>query len=99
MHAGIVHLDSLIRYVTLHDRVGRALEPRSPAGDEYDKLAQTVVSSIARERGLYLWGTYGKNGLWRNMYLGKTGVGKTSHLHARILEELKDERIFLWGRC
>ncbi len=97
MHAGIVHLDSLIHYVTVHDRVGRALEPRSPAGDQYDQLAETVVSNIARERGLYLWGTYAPNGLWSNVYVGKASLGKTTHLYARILEELKDERIFLWG--
>ncbi len=96
MHAGIVHLDSLIRYVTLHDPVGRALEPRSPAGNEYDKLAEAVAGSIPRERGFYLWGTYALSGLWSNVYVGKARLGKKTDLYVRILKELKTERIFLW---
>ena len=52
--------------------------------------------TIGDFQGFYLWGKYGKNALWENIYLGKAGFGKTTHLRARILKELKDERQFLW---
>lgn len=47
--------------------------------------------------GFYMWGKYEKsNSLWRTIYLGKSKKAKTSSLRARILEELKDEKSFLW---
>lgn len=54
-------------------------------------------TGVAPFHGFYLWGRYEANGLWRNIYLGKAGFGKTAHLRARILEELKDERACIWA--
>ncbi len=62
----------------------------------YGQLAAEECSKIAAEKGFYLWGRYDQNGLWRNIYLGKAGFGKTAMLRARIVEELKDERTCLW---
>jgi hypothetical protein len=47
-------------------------------------------------QGFYAWGFYEKSGLWRTIYVGKAGFGKTASLKARITEELKDERAFVW---
>ena len=56
-----------------------------------------MTRSIEPSQGFYLWGAYDRSGgLWRNIYLGKAGFGKTTRLQARILEELRDERCLLW---
>lgn len=62
----------------------------------YGEIAKQVCTSIPAVQGFYLWGYYDKNGLWRNVYLGKAGFGKTANLRARILHELKTERVFVW---
>ncbi len=94
--SGIIDLDILLQYA-LQDSVGAALHGNSSAGRSLGKLTKIVTSSIVDECGFYLWGSYEANGLWRNRYLGKAGYGKTSHLRARITEELRDERCFLWS--
>lgn len=68
-----------------------------PASAKYTKLAVDAVKDVPDERGFYLWGTYERTGLWRNIYLGKAGFGKTANLRARILEELRDERCLFWS--
>ena len=65
-------------------------------GREYGRKATQLTYSIPTSHGFYLWGKYEKNRLWRTIYLGKAGYGKTTSLQARIKEELKDERAFLW---
>jgi hypothetical protein len=68
----------------------------SPVRRRYGLIAKHLCAEIAPAQGFYLWGWYEANGLWRNIYLGKAGFGKTAHLRARILEELKDERACIW---
>jgi len=56
-----------------------------------------IESGVSEKRGFYLWGFYNKSHFWVNVYLGISKKGKeASNLRARILEELKDERAFLW---
>ncbi len=97
MLSGIVPLAKLIAFVE-KDRTGGALLGTSASGRAYGKLTADLAGQIADAQGFYLWGNYGPNGLWSNIYLGKAGYGKTAHLRARIREELKDERVFLWKR-
>jgi hypothetical protein len=68
----------------------------SPARRHYGLKATDICKDIAPLQGFYLWGRYESNGLWRNIYLGRAGFGKTAHLRARILEELKDEGASIW---
>lgn len=95
MRSGIVSLQPIYEFVR-GDENGYALKGRSPAGREYGKKAKEIVADIPKEPGFYLWGKYEKKGMWRNVYLGKAGSGETTHLRARILEELNNERCFLW---
>lgn len=71
------------------------LDCRSPIARAYSQVAQRAIATVSPERGFYLWGYYESRGLWRNLYLGKAGFGKTTNLRARILEELRDERMAL----
>lgn len=95
MKSGIVDLKPIVDFVA-NDVDGLALKGTSSQGRAYSKLAREVVSSIETTQGFYLWGTY-VEGEWVNIYLGKAGKAKTSSLRARILEELRDERPFVWG--
>jgi len=74
----------------------KGLERGSPVRRGYGLTAKRICAEIAPAQGFYLWGRYENNGLWQNIYLGKAGFGKTAHLRARILEELKDERVCIW---
>jgi hypothetical protein len=74
----------------------KGLDRGSPLRRQYGSVAAKICESIAPRQGFYLWGRYENNGLWQNIYLGKAGFGKTAHLQARILEELRDERSCLW---
>lgn len=78
------------------DKGGKGLHGNSPCGRDYGKLVTRLAQSIADLQGLYIWGYYESNGLWRTIYLGKAGLGRTASLRARITEELKDERALIW---
>jgi len=95
MKSGLLSLVELYKFVD-NDPHANSLHGNSKEGRAFGKLAQDITSVIDNEHGFYLWGKYEDNGLWRNIYLGKAGYGKTACLRARILEELKDERILFW---
>jgi len=95
MKAGRITLDSLYEHAR-SDPEGGSIRGDSPIGRKYGKKASELVKTIPTDHGFYIWGKYEKNGLWRTIYLGKAGYGKTTSLQARICEELKDERAFIW---
>jgi hypothetical protein len=64
---------------------------------EYSKICNEITSSTPDTSGVYLWGYFGKRGLWENVYLGCAGFGKTACLKSRIREELRDEKCFVWA--
>ena len=95
LKSGMFSLQPLYEFLELeHDQTG--LHGRSQEGRRYGKVAKRICQAIAATQGFYLWGRYEPNGLWRNIYLGKAGFGRTAHLRARIQEELKDERVCIW---
>ena len=83
-------------YKHLHEYPHRDhLDGRSSIARAYSRVALRAIANVDPQRGFYLWGCYEPRGLWRNLYLGKADSGKTANLRARILEELRDERIAL----
>ncbi|WP_415906760.1 hypothetical protein ACMXYX_07740 [Neptuniibacter sp. QD72_48] len=96
MESGHITLDSLYQHVN-HDPCFQSIDGQGKTGREYAALATKLTSNIPIQQGFYIWGNYEENSLWRTIYLGKASSGKTSSLKARILEELKDERIFMWA--
>jgi len=95
MSFGKISLNSLYQHA-LADSEGASIEGRSAIGREYGRRATELTEPIPESHGFYLWGKYERNMLWRNIYLGKAGYGRATSLRARIKEELKDERAFLW---
>lgn len=91
MVSGIVSLEPLYEF-SHTDPAGKGFEGRSAPGKEYGKLAKAATQDVALKQGFYLWGAYGSNGLWSNVYLGRASSGKTANLRSRIAEELKNER-------
>jgi hypothetical protein len=96
MNSGIMPIEVLINYAKSHDPIGDSLRGNSNAGRVYGKLAKELSSQITDDSGIYLWGKYDENGVWNHIYVGKACKSKKAHLRARILEELKDEKHFLW---
>lgn len=95
LNSGIIELRELYSFV-LDDAKNEALEGRSSKGREFGKNVKLLTEKISDKGGFYIWGSYTKKGLWNNIYIGKAGFNKTTGLKARIKEELKDERQFLW---
>jgi len=95
MQSGFISLSPLYDFLRSNPDP-KGLERGSPVRRGYGSIAKSICMDIAPVQGFYLWGRYKPNGLWQNIYLGKAGFGKTAHLRARILEELKDERVCIW---
>jgi len=96
MDNDIVHLKPLYDFVEKHLGDPSSLDGRSRIGRQYGTVCAECVGAVCAGQGFYLWGYFEENGLWRNVYLGKAGKGRTANLRSRILEELKDERWFVW---
>ena len=71
------------------------LKGDSSEGKKYSKKVKDICAALPDEQGVYIWGCFEANCSWKNIYIGKSGKGKTSSVRARIEEELKDERVFL----
>lgn len=97
MQVTTVLLERLYHFAA-EDSAACALEGKSKVGKSYGRIAKDLVGQVPREQGFYLWGCYEKTGLWSNIYLGKANRGDASNLYMRILEELKDEKHFLWSK-
>jgi hypothetical protein len=90
-------LRPLYDFVAKHRLEERPLrKERTPISKEYGQLCREITRAIDSAPGFYLWGSYDPKRYWRSTYLGKAGFGKTTNLRARIFEELKDERWFIW---
>ncbi len=94
MSQGVVSLRDLYKHLD-ENRHRDHLDGRTPIARAYSHVAHRAIANVDPQRGFYLWGYYEPKGLWRNLYLGKAGFGKTTNLRARILEELRDERTAL----
>jgi hypothetical protein len=94
--SGIVSLQPIYELLQSHPKPQLLLKlagPNAP-GKVFTQKCAELVSAVPGTQGFYLWGFYERNGLWRNVYLGKAGLGPGASLKKRILEELKDERCF-----
>jgi hypothetical protein len=95
MNSGIVSIVE-INALSNADLAFEGLVTRSPLQKKISAVTSAAVVEVPKTQGVYLWGRYEKNNLWTNIYFGKAGFGKTASLQARILEELRDERIFAY---
>jgi hypothetical protein len=95
----VLHLKSLYDFVRDHRKTGDdglRLEG-SAYGQEYSHLCKVITGNVDEVAGFYVWGRYDRKRYWHSIYLGKAGYKKDKkNLRKRILEELKDERAFVW---
>jgi hypothetical protein len=96
--AGHASLDKLYSFVLKHRAAKDALDlVRSARGKEYSRVCKEISDPIPSCQGFYLWGRYDKRRCWHSIYLGIAGFKEEKkNLKKRILEELKDERGFVW---
>ena len=81
MHAGTLNLSTL--YALASKNVsGDAMHGNSVSGREYGKIVVNTTQTISELQGFYIWGKYESSRLWRTIYLGKAGFGKTASLRA-----------------
>ncbi|NIM18747.1 MAG: hypothetical protein GTO51_00620 [Candidatus Latescibacteria bacterium] len=88
-------LKKLYDFAWNDDRTGEALLQNSPTGRQYGKLARSVAEPVSLYQGIYMWGRYDEQRRWINLYIGRSGKGK-SHLQGRIVQELIDDRNIFW---
>lgn len=94
--SGMVSLRPLYDFVERY-KDSPSLSGRSKIGRLYGRNVMEAVRTVPDASGFYLWGYYeDAERPWHSVYLGRAGSGKTTSLHARIGEELKDERVFVW---
>lgn len=79
-----------------HDHSGTALYNRSKLGLEYGRKVMDLCYSVPVIHGFYVFGFFDDDSLWKSVYVGKAGKGKTASLRDRLIKELKVERFFLW---
>jgi hypothetical protein len=77
------------------DRLGEALLQKSKKGRQFGRVVRDTVSNVPAVRGVYMWGRYGEQGRWINLYIGRSGAGK-AHLHYRLTKELTGDRCVFW---
>jgi hypothetical protein len=64
---------------------------------DYSKLVNKTVADVPVAPGWYLWGKFNDMGWWETIYLGKAGRKKTSSLHTRMYDELREECVAFWA--
>ena len=94
MTSGIIDLSKLHELKNSSQQF-EFLDSKALDGKTYAKLTNEVMNSVPEKPGFYLWGNFNEKRFWTNIYLGKAGFGKITSLRKRILEELRDERVFL----
>jgi hypothetical protein len=97
MAAGIVCLTPVYKLVrACPDGYDFGDRPRIPI---FRQTALEILAPVPERQGVYLWGKYDHRRYWRSIYFGLAGFGKTACLHARLLEEIMDERSCFWRVC
>jgi hypothetical protein len=93
-----ISLRCLYAFAKHHQReYEEALNPKEDLGKQYYELCNRLTKNIPEVQGIYVWGRFDGRRYWDSIYLGKAGLGKSKELlRARITEELKDERCFVW---
>ena len=95
----VLHLNSLYDFVRDHRKTGDdGLRLKaSKYGKEYSRRCKAITEHVDEVAGFYVWGRYDRKRYWHSIYLGKAGYKEDKkNLRKRILEELKDERAFVW---
>lgn len=98
MYSDVASLEPVYRVIRDAPNLDQLLRlsGRQAPGRTYTRKCDEITARLPETQGFYLWGCYDAKGLWKNIYLGKAGLGKAANLKKRIREELKDERCFAW---
>ncbi len=97
MNCGIINLATLYEYLEEKGYAKEILSGRTEIAKGYSKKAKKLCGDIKNQQGVYLWGYYNQEKLWITQYAGQASGKTNGTLKARLLNELRVERLFLWG--
>ena len=95
MRSGRLNLFSVFAFVAKNSQLP---SPDSIKQKEYKGVIESTLEKVPDDKpGLYLWGKFNSMGWWETIYLGKAGKKKTSSLHTRLYDELREECFAFWS--
>lgn len=93
MESLIIDLEHLYCHAE-RDKGCESLPLKTRNGRELGKKITKLFSGVQESAGIYVWYDSQNQNV---IYAGKSTKRKTSNLRARLVEELKEERAFLWA--
>lgn len=93
--SGHFHLFSLVEFATNNPIMPHP--GNKSLQSEYAMLLKSIVSQVPDLSGWYLWGRLKDMGSWETVSLGKSVKKKTSSLHTRLYDVLREECIAFWS--
>jgi len=95
VHSGFFTLYPLLDFVAQNPSLPPFLAKTDRRGGaDFSKKIRSLLEQAkvpADQGGWYLWGKFNDAAWWETIYVGKTGKGKTSSLHTRLFDELREE--------
>jgi len=95
LKSGHFHLFSLLEFAAnnpiMPHRGNKSVQ------SEYATLLNSTISQVPELSGWYLLGRLNDKGLWETVSLGKSVKQKTSSLHTRLYDVLREECIAFWS--
>lgn len=93
MNATVIDLAPLYTHAA-NDLECLSLPLSTKEGRILGKLIKGTLNEVPKSAGFYVWFAADAS---QPIYVGKASEGKTCNLYARLLEEIKEERGFLWA--
>lgn len=93
MKSGIVELENLYAFARKHPDVPHRSQDKN-VYEPYRREVEGLIGNVPANAGWYMWF---KKGDVHAIYIGQSHEGKTSHLQARLREELLEEYVAIWS--
>ena len=92
---GLIKLNPVYEFVSDHREIPHRTNDRD-IYDPYRKLILSLmlISNVPKEPGWYVW--FNRSKVPPPIYIGKSSKGKTSHIYARLKEELLEDYVAFW---
>ena len=93
IQSGIVELNNLYAFACEHPDVPHRTQDKD-VYLSYRKEVCKLIEKVPDKPGWYAW--FKRGDVRGPIYIGQSHEGKTSHLRARLLEELLEEYVAIW---
>lgn len=93
--SGHFYLNALVEFAV--NNLIMPSQENKPLQAAYATLLNSIVSQVPYLSGWYLCGRFNERGSWETVSLGKSAKKKTSSLHTRLYDVLREECIAFWS--